>query len=77
MSSKVLAFSVVESGHFLTFANAPSGGIVAASPRDMIDGNSPAATAACNRVRRFRKVPSGVISDGFIPVSNRLRMVLT
>ena len=31
MSSKVLAFSVVESGHFLTSANSPFAGIVAAS----------------------------------------------
>ncbi len=55
----------------------PLAGIVAASPHDMIDGSKPAATAACNTVRRFRKALSGVISDGLISTSNRLRMIFT
>ena len=43
----------------------------------MIEGTSPAATAAVRKARRFRNTLSGVISDGLIPVSNRLRMVIT
>jgi hypothetical protein len=43
----------------------------------MMDGNNPAAIAPAISVRRFRKASSGVISDGLIPVSTRLCMVLT
>jgi hypothetical protein len=43
----------------------------------MIDGNKPAAMAPASSVRRFRNVPSGVISDDLIPVSTRLRMAVT
>src|SRR6185503_7841092 len=73
MSWKLLTLSVVDSGHFLTSASSPLAGSVAASD-DMIDGTSPAATAAASSARRFMYAPSGVISDGFTPKSNFLNM---
>ena len=43
----------------------------------MIDGHEPRGDGVASSARRFMKTLSGVISDGLIPVSNRLRMALT
>ena len=48
-----------------------------AASLDMIDGSRPAATAAVSSARRFMNTLSGVISEGLIPTSNRLRMAVT
>src|SRR5512144_1664422 len=75
MSLKEAIFSVVESGHFFKSGNMPSAGIVAAAVIAL--GSRPQATAAASTVRRLMKTDSGVISEGLIPASNLLLILLT
>jgi hypothetical protein len=53
----------------------PSAGIVAAAVIAL--GTSPHATAAASTVRRLMKTDSGVISEGLIPGSNVLLILVT
>ena len=75
MSLNEACFSVVESGHFFKSGNAPSAGIVAAAVIAL--GTRPHATAAASTVRRLMNTDSGVISEGLIPASNLLLILVT
>jgi hypothetical protein len=75
MSLKEACFSVVESGHVFKSGNAPSAGIVAAAVIAL--GTRPHATAAARTVRRLMNTDSGVISEGLIPASNLLLILVT
>src|SRR6516162_685227 len=75
MSLKDACFSVVELGHFLRSGKAPSAGIVAAAVIAL--GTRPHATAAASTLRRLMNTDSGVISEGLIPASNALLILLT
>src|SRR6478736_2478987 len=75
MSLNEACFSVVAACLNKKSGNAPSAGIVAAAVIAL--GTRPHATAAASTVRRLMNTDSGVISEGLIPASNLLLILLT